>query len=300
LISLNIFFGIALHISFVYLALAFIFIDFLKHFSFNAKDIKIVYYIAAISVMFQLFTFALIGDESRTALGTDPNFSGLIIFLLMIVGTRLNSKSVYVLFLLGLLLTASRMFLLMGALLILTKLLLQLKNFNKFLKFLHKKPLVMFFLINGISIFFISIFVGSYQLSTLSNYDSSFSRLFSFNDFSNHGRFTTTLFWFSLILENDFFWTNTLNVEVSESMRTIELVPHHSAIYSVVSRSYFYLIMVIIFFATLAENFKYSYLSAFLYIYFLGSVFLHGFYSPIFLTTLSLVLGIKISAENEK
>lgn len=296
LVALNIVLGFFINIIFLYLALAFIFVDFLKQNAFNREDIKVIYNLASFAIIIQLAFFALFFDTYRVGLGTDPNFSAVTIFILMILGARLNSPLIYVLFFFGLLITFSRLLVAMSALLFLYRFIRKIKFFRDFFDYTHLKPILLFVVINAVGIIFFYLYLGYFDYSNSLRSSESILRIVEINDYSNLGRITQNILWFNLIIQDSFFFTNSIDVEDSSALGISQLIPHNSMIYGVVTSTYFYLLMVIIFFGALGRNLKDVEQSVYLYIYLIGSLFLHGLYSPIFLISATLSIGLNISS----
>lgn len=256
------------------------------------KNFKIILFCSVISIFFQIFYYQLYdsSNDGRSGLGTDPNFSGIIVLFLFFILKKYNSKIAYLPIILGILFFQSRA-LLFGLLIFWGTNNLFGDHFKNWI-IIKLKPLSLILIANTL-VFIMSIFMvnGIKFSANETNTTSVVDRIVNINDQSNAGRLSANVFWLSRVISGD-YTLKFENLEEKKYNTDVVIMPHNSLLNLIISSSLIFSIIYLYYFNSLA---KYTYTSCNLpyylsYIFY--SLFLHGLFNNIFLFPFLIITAL--------
>lgn len=248
--------------------------------SFDIRNRKLIY-IGGLSLTLQLLYYSktYILEDGRTGLGTDPNFSGLIILLFFYFSRKLNAYILLIPIIIAIIVLQSRT-LLISILIFLT--IEYLSNTN-FVKYICKvfNPFVIIILVN-ILFFLFSAFLIS-VVSFKQNETSNISgRILNITDKSNAGRLAANVFWSAKVINGDYLFKSEDLEEKEYDIKAI-IMPHNSLLNLLISSTSLFGFVYLLYFSFLIKPLiKVSNMSYFLS-YLFYTLFLHGLFNSIYL-----------------
>lgn len=235
----------------------------------------------------------------RFDLGTDANYSGIIVLLLFLVSNKFKNNLTIIISLICIILIQSRNAIIAVGLFYLIN---TIKNRFKHYSIFVIKPgyLLVFFnlLVLGFSIYYSTNNISD-RAKTISSQES---RLMNYNDQSNAGRFIANSSYIYDILNNiDLFLTPFPNFEESLSNRkathiSSTILPHNSFLHLIVSEGILLGLMYFIYIITKFNKTSYKKNYEYIVPYIFTSLFLHGLYTMAFF----IVFYILIDAQEEQ
>lgn len=247
--------------------------------------------IGCLSIILQIFYYFITNNSEieRIGLGTDPNFSGLIVLLLFFFLRIIRSKLSLIPVIIAIFLFQSRV-LLLSILIYFAIQHLSNTTFNKWL-FKIISPFWMI-LISNILVFTLSFFLITHVTFQKKETSSITDRISNIADQSNFGRLTSNLFWTEKVLSGKYLLKSE-NLEKNNFDTTSVILPHNSLLNLVISSTTIFGIIYLLYISFLLKpllnisNLKYFY--SFLFY----TLFLHGLFNSIYLFPFLLIFLIK-------
>jgi len=245
-----------------------------------------VFYASVISIVLQFYYFDIVnynGGE-RVGLGTDPNFSGVWVFFISVIGFSLRSKLVIPLLTISVYYTQSRLLVVMVAIYLILRYLLTVKRVKKIITYAWSHSLF-FFLIISLVFFLLNDQLLSYFYLAGFQGDIEKHRLLTVLDASNFGRLMANSYWVNHLLSNwQSYFFSLIDIENVKNIGSAVLIPHNSLLYLILGWS-FWGVLILFIFLKWQNDFVYpdNNALALFVVYIIAANFLHGLYSPIFL-----------------
>ena len=246
--------------------------------------------LAGISLILQLIYFRFAeGNVGRSGLGTDVNFSGLRIFLFFILCRSLNVKIGWIVMLLGLVWTQSRLLLLFLVVYFIMKQILDISVKLGVKRFLRWFFPVIIIVLNVVIILFSAWILRNGDFSYVEA-GSFVDRIINLNDQSNYGRALANVVWVENLLQGNYFF-NTFDLETLD-VSNGDLKPHNSLLYAALKDTIIYAAFALFSVWIVLLRSSTNRTVAFIYSYAVGGGFLHGLYSPVFLFELFFIAAV--------
>lgn len=255
------------------------------------KNNRILLFIGCFSLIAQLIYYSrtYILEDGRIGLGTDPNFSGLIILLYFFYVRKLNSIIALIPVIIAIVFFQSR------TLFISILLFYALEYFSKTVinRFLYKilNPFIII-LFSNIFFLLLSSILISFVTFQKKETSSIAGRVLNITDNSNAGRLAANIFWGTKVLTGEYLIKSENLEEQKYDSRSI-IMPHNSLLNLLISSTTIFGILYLLYTSYILKPLLNRSNIQYFYSFLFYSIFLHGLFDSIFLFPFLMIFLLK-------
>jgi hypothetical protein len=259
------------------------------------RNNRILLFIGAASLTLQILYYSQIDvtESGRTGLGTDPNFSGLLILLFVFYLQKENRKLAFIPLIPAIWFFQSRT-LLLSILIFFALEMLSKTAFNKLLfKILH--PFLVIVVAHVAVILLSAVMLASFTFQN--NTTSGISnRLVNMTDQSNSGRLTANVYWATKVLKGEYL-VKSENIEEKNFNTKLVIMPHNSLLNLLISSTTLFGLIYLLYVSHLLKPLLKPSNISYFYSFLFYSLFLHGLFNSIYLFPFLMVFLLKPSVQ---